>query len=102
MGLRGLHARKRTPYDPRMSRVKAVLTTVEPDATEDGPSADALYARTYRQRVRDGLAVCQILLGPDDIELLVRAQLLDARADGYTRAEVAAALTRVLQLGREP
>jgi hypothetical protein len=99
MGLRGprAYALGRQPKPLRVPKFKPPSAV---NGSEE-PSAHALWQRSYRARLREGIAIVSVPIGWQDIELLVRAKCLDGRADFYDREEVARALKEFLRLARE-
>jgi hypothetical protein len=101
MGVRSLYG-KRQSYARRMTGQSPGVTARQSDDDYGvSRSPGARWAKTYRSRVRRGLAICWIELGEADIDLLIRAGTLDPKPVAYTREQVSQALRRFLDLCRQ-
>ena len=59
------------------------------------PTSAADRARRYRERLREGLHVARVEVGPEDIQALVREGLLEPGKSG-DRAAISEAIERLL------
>jgi hypothetical protein len=57
----------------------------------------AAYNARHRERVRAGRRTAVVEYGPETIDVLVRGRYLPADREAFTRAEIGAALTRMVQ-----
>jgi hypothetical protein len=86
------------PWRPRANRW---LSHADPVATPRQLSSAAARQRRYAERQRDGRLIVPLEVDADDLRVLIQAQVLDPRADVFTREAIATAISNYLKISAD-